>query len=166
MLITRGPGTLQPLRRGRLGDGVGGGDVGLEVQDGGAVPGVQMRHFHHVSLDLDDPAGGEADEVGALRGPAGENPGQGVGRVASGVHLESPALLRCIILVEPVKYPEMREVLQAFQGRGEFRIDFQPGAGALLFHHPDGMQTDGFNGVSPGVLRFRACVFSIAGGLK
>jgi hypothetical protein len=68
------------------------------------------------------------------------------------VHLESPALLRGIILVEPVKYPEMAEVLQAFQARGEFWVDFQPGPGALLFQHPDGIQTDGFDGVSPGVL--------------
>jgi hypothetical protein len=53
-LIGRRPGALQPPRGAGRGDGVPLGDVGLEVQDGGAVPGVQVRHFHKVPLHLDN----------------------------------------------------------------------------------------------------------------
>ena len=80
------------------------------------------------------------------RGPAGEDAGQGVGRIAAGMDLKGLAPLRGIIVVKPVEHPEVGETLEALQGRCIFRIDFQPGTLTLLFHHADGIQTDGFDG--------------------
>ena len=60
-------GVFEPVRGAGFGKSIAVGNIGLEVNDGGAFPGVQVFYFDDVALYADNSAGGEADEVGAFR---------------------------------------------------------------------------------------------------
>jgi len=114
------------------------GYIRLQVNDGAAAPGVQAGHLQEVAGNLEDAAGGEAEEVGALRGPAGEDPGERIGQVPAGMHLEDGPGCRPVVSMEPVKHPEVREAFQAQKGRGELRQDLQVSLVPLFFDIADG----------------------------
>jgi hypothetical protein len=146
---TRGFGVLEPVRGAGFGKRIAVGNIGLEVNNGGAVPGVQFLDFDDVALYADNSAGSEADEVGAFRRPAGKDAGQRVGGIPTGMDLEGLTLRRGIIFMEPIEHPEVGETFKTFQGRSVFRINLQTGLLTWLFHHANGIETDGFDGLSP-----------------
>jgi hypothetical protein len=145
----QGLGVFEPVRSAGFGKRIAVGDVGLEVNDGGAVPGVQICDCDNVVLYADNSAGSEADEVGAFRRAAGKDAGQGVSGITPGMDLEGLPLLRRIIFMEPIEHPKVGETFKTFQSRGVGRINLQIGLLAWLFHHADGIETDGFDRLTP-----------------
>ena len=54
----------------------------------------------------------QGDEIRAGGGAAGEDPGQGIGRIASGVYAQGAAFVRRVVPVEPVQHEDMGVALQ------------------------------------------------------
>src|SRR6185369_15327156 len=65
---------LHPLGDARMRGSVESGNVGLDVQDRGAVDGVEPAHDERPSLHALDTDGGDADRVRPVTGALGEDP--------------------------------------------------------------------------------------------
>jgi hypothetical protein len=110
-------------------------EVGLQVDDGRAIKGVDVPYPHDALLLVDpgDLAGGDGDRVGAVLRPTGKDTGDpsvGVGRLA----LHDVAVLLFVVPVRPPHHDDVAELIELLQGRPE---GFQDLEGTLLLGPAD-----------------------------
>ena len=98
-------------------EGICGGYVGLDVEDGRAVKQVGFGDLEDAALDGDEADAGKADRVGAVGGARGEHAhaveaGDGDGRAGGGAPVRAVA-------VEEKDHPDALEAIEVAQGRLE-----------------------------------------------
>ena len=121
-----------------LGMAVGKGNVGLDVEDGGAVHEVgplDMEHGSVGSMEVDgeESYGGESQRIGTEGRPGGPHTYSLVASQARGTYGRRPLLAH--ILRELSDEPQIIEPLDASQCLGIAVFGFKDDGGGELLHH-------------------------------
>src|SRR5690606_30129410 len=144
-----------------LGDGIGIGNIGFDVEHGGAIEQIDAGNVQATGLDAIEPHHRLPDRVGAMGGPAGEYAYAAVAAQPGRTHAQ--VIGSAGGGMEHEQQPQVADTLESFHRFGavigRVQLDGAPGCrcqtglagnGKLLgeagMYHADGVETEGHQG--------------------